>query len=675
MKLLLSLLFCVGLLSHVLLVHITEAFVVMVIPDPTPLRSRRSPARPTSVLHVARYPQQQALPRTRRIRSLRAASTAATTTTTAAHTSPQHVLVTGAGGQTGRLVLQQLLDRPAIFAPRGLVRTAASKADLVTQAGIPAAHLIVADISSDDEAEVSSLTAAMEGMEAVIICTSGTPAPTGELSADGKPMFGYPNGAPEQIDWLGQKRQIDAAKNAGGVRQVVVCSSMGGTDPDNMLNTLGRQADGTGGNILLWKRKAEKYLIESGLPYTIVHPGGLLNEAGGVRELVVGVDDSQLGTDNRSIPRADVASVLVASLEYPAYQNRSFDVRSKPEGEGTVTVDFEQLLTDMTDNCDYTLGRIPGSERTQQKRRIKKDEDTTSRQHQHELLTSILKVAAATGRGEYGTPAQKATALDWITQLEQLNPTVAPTSATQQDKLHGRWELVYSSTQLFRSSPFFMAGRAVCTTPDQADQYDWFCDMHRKALAISNIGTVRQIINTELQTLTSEFEVRVGAIPFLNDVFPFAKYSGGLPVTIEGAIVSTADIISTEDGHGWELLMDTVQIKGSNIPGLRTLLDRDGSQLNSRALGALLETNVDGYTNPTPIFTTTYVSRDGTIRINRDQDGNVFVYSKEATTMNDFGDDEDNTAATPTSYKTVSADLGFLQLLGGFNDAITKFYI
>merc|ERR1719438_202568 len=80
---------------------------------------------------------------------------------------------------------------------------------------------------------------------------------------------------------------------------------------NNMLNNIGQQDDGTGGNILLWKRKAEKYLIDSGLTYTIIHPGGLLDEAGSLRELVLGLDDSQLGTENRSIPRADVASLLV----------------------------------------------------------------------------------------------------------------------------------------------------------------------------------------------------------------------------------------------------------------------------------------------------------------------------------------------------------------------------
>ena len=105
--------------------------------------------------------------------------------------------------------------------------------------------------------------------------------------------------------------------------------------------------------------KAEKYLMDSGMTYTIIHPGGLLDEEGGKREIVVGVDDQQVGTDNRSIPRADVAELLLASLEYDSYKNRSFDARTKPEGEGTVTTDLGKLLTDMKENCDYSLGVIP----------------------------------------------------------------------------------------------------------------------------------------------------------------------------------------------------------------------------------------------------------------------------------------------------------------------------
>lgn len=83
---------------------------------------------------------------------------------------------------------------------------------------------------------------------------------------------------PEQVDFVGAKNQIDAAIEAG-VKQFVVVGSMGGTQPENFLNSIGKREDGTGGDILLWKRKAEKYLIERAaanpsFAYTIIHPGG-----------------------------------------------------------------------------------------------------------------------------------------------------------------------------------------------------------------------------------------------------------------------------------------------------------------------------------------------------------------------------------------------------------------
>ena len=139
-------------------------------------------------------------------------------------------------------------------------------------------------------------------------------------------------------------------------------------------------------------------------------------------------------------------------------------------------------------------------------------------------MLALLQIAASTGRGEYASTAQKDLAMTYITTLEANNPTPEPTKSPQ---IVGTWELIYSNTQLFRSSPFFMAGRAVCQTQEQAQQYDWFCDMHRGALAISQIGTVRQVISGT--RLVSEFEVKAGAVPFLNDLTPFS-YSGGLPV-------------------------------------------------------------------------------------------------------------------------------------------------
>ncbi len=83
--------------------------------------------------------------------------------------------------------------------------------------------------------------------------------------------------------------------------------------------------------------------------------------------------------------------------------------------------------------------------------------------------------------------------------------------------------------------------------------------------------------------------------------------------------------------------------------------------LGSRQLGNFLENNVNGYTNPRPVFKITYLSEN--LRISREQDGKVFVYGKMSE------------EAEPTNYSTVDADLDILKLLEGFNDAVTKFYI
>lgn len=132
-------------------------------------------------------------------------------------------------------------------------------------------------------------------------------------------------------------------------------------------------------------------------------------------------------------------------------------------------------------------------------------------------------------------------------------------------------------------------------------------------------------------------------------------------MTIDGAIVSSADLTPTTDGTGWEIYMDTVEIKGSNIPLLRQLLD-GGLKLQSRWLASVLEDNLSGmYTTPRPLFTTTYLSDN--LRISRDQDDNIFVYTKVSD------------STEPTDYTGTSADLGLLGLLEGFNDKISKIYI
>jgi len=279
---------------------------------------------------------------------------------------PMKVAITGAGGQTAGHVFRKMLARPEAFSPVGITRAESSKKELMESSGATDSQVMVADLAEaaqDPNGPAGkALAAAFFGCAALVIGSSAKVKPTGGVNSEtGRPNMGFPDGQPYLVDWLAQKLQIDTAR-AAGAGHVVICSSMGGTNPDHMLNRFGRTADGRGGGILLWKRKAEKYLIDSGLKYTIVHPGGLLNEPGGRRALVVGVDD-RVPTEQRSIPREDVAEVLLQSLVQSDFQNRSFDLVAEPDSGAEVCTEFSKLLEPLQGaSCNYELGAIPGAD-------------------------------------------------------------------------------------------------------------------------------------------------------------------------------------------------------------------------------------------------------------------------------------------------------------------------
>lgn len=243
------------------------------------------------------------------------------------------VLVTGAGGRTGQIVYKKLKESDK-YIGRGLVRTEESKVEI---GGAD-------DVYVGDVRDADSIVPAIQGIDALVILTSAVPKmkPGFDPSKGGRPEFYFEDGAyPEQVDWIGQKNQIDAAK-AAGVKQIVLVGSMGGTNINHPLNSLGN------GNILVWKRKAEQYLADSGIPYTIIRAGGLQDKDGGIRELLVGKDDELLETDTRTIARADVAEVCIQALQFEEAKFKAFDLASKPEGTGTPTKDFKAIFSQIT---------------------------------------------------------------------------------------------------------------------------------------------------------------------------------------------------------------------------------------------------------------------------------------------------------------------------------------
>jgi uncharacterized protein YbjT (DUF2867 family) len=228
---------------------------------------------------------------------------------------PSIVLVAGATGRTGRLVLEQLRKEPR-FAIRALARDPAS-----------ARQSVGTDYSwvQGDVTRPETLGPALRGVSLVI-------------SAIGATERSGPNG-PEFVDY-GGVRNLAAAAREAGVRQLVLESSVGVGSGGGLVGVI---LNLLSGDALKWKAKGEASLRASGVPYTIVRPGGLVDEPGGQ----AGIRFAQGDHESGRITRADVAAVMIAALDNPAAIGKTFEVfNDQSLAVGAWRNDFSRLQPD-----------------------------------------------------------------------------------------------------------------------------------------------------------------------------------------------------------------------------------------------------------------------------------------------------------------------------------------
>ena len=197
-----------------------------------------------------------------------------------------YIFIAGASRGVGREIANYLTGENQKV--KAMLRSDQSRADLEGM-GIK--------VVMGDGLNVASVEQAMleEPIQAVISTIGGLPK-------DG-----------EKADYLGNKNLIDAAVKAG-VKKFILVSSIGS---GNSVVALPPQALETLKPVLIEKEKAEQYLIESGLIYTIIRPGGLKSEPA-TGNGVLTEDPRVAGT----IHRADVAQLVCRCLESDAANNK-----------------------------------------------------------------------------------------------------------------------------------------------------------------------------------------------------------------------------------------------------------------------------------------------------------------------------------------------------------------
>lgn len=117
----------------------------------------------------------------------------------------------------------------------------------------------------------------------------------------------------QRSDYLGNKNLIDAAQ-AAGIGRFILVSSLGAGDTKDAIPPQTYQVLAP---VLAEKERAEQHLINSGLTYTIIRPGGL-KSAPPTGNGVLTNDPRVAG----SIHRADVAALVCRCLTSPAAQNQ-----------------------------------------------------------------------------------------------------------------------------------------------------------------------------------------------------------------------------------------------------------------------------------------------------------------------------------------------------------------
>lgn len=199
-----------------------------------------------------------------------------------------NVLVIGANGQIGQKVVN-LLQNSEEHTVKAMVRKE-EQANAFHKQGVES---VVASL----EDSVDEIAEAMTGSDAVIF-TAGSGGKTGP----DKTLL---------VDLDGAVKTVEASERLG-IKRYVMVSAFQANNRENWNEALLPYYAA--------KHYADKALEASSLSYTIVRPGGLLNEEG-TGKVAVG---EQL--DRGSIPREDVARIVVHSLTSQNVYKRAFDL-------------------------------------------------------------------------------------------------------------------------------------------------------------------------------------------------------------------------------------------------------------------------------------------------------------------------------------------------------------
>lgn len=209
---------------------------------------------------------------------------------------PMKAFVAGATGRTGRRIVEQLVQRE--IPVRALVRNREKAAETLP----PQAEIVVGDVLKPAQLREAIADST------VLFCATGASPSLDPLG-------------PYRVDYEGTRNLMTVARE-NNIQQFVMVSSLCVSRFFHPLNLFWL--------VLYWKKQAEKDLMQSGLTYTIVRPGGLLDSDNEDAIVMEGADQLFEGR----IPRTKVAQVCVEAIFDPNARNQIVEIVAQPDAPG-----------------------------------------------------------------------------------------------------------------------------------------------------------------------------------------------------------------------------------------------------------------------------------------------------------------------------------------------------
>lgn len=274
------------------------------------------------------------------------------------------VLVVGATGGVGQLVVAKLLEKG--WTVRALTRNVEKVQQMFDQQ----VEAIAGDIRQPE-----TLPPAMTETSHIICCTGTTAFPSerwdfdlptqsnplqqfqtwGKIFLDANYRNAIAKNSPQKVDAEGVQHLVDTAPR--DLKRFVFVSSCGvlrkDKPPFNLLNAFG---------VLDAKKQGEEAIVQSGLPYTIIRPGRLIDGPYTSYDLNTLIKAATQGNQgvvidtgdrlNGQTSRIDVANACVECLEIPITAGKAFEVVN--QGSRPAVINWADLFTQALNNPAYS---------------------------------------------------------------------------------------------------------------------------------------------------------------------------------------------------------------------------------------------------------------------------------------------------------------------------------